>query len=112
MTVKDVNSVDMVGICGTTGKAVLTITDHLPWEDDGQEHLLMLQEKINTYLRFVESGEIFVKYPEAKDRQIVFEVVTKYRQDDQAKEFCSQAALVVANAGFELKISLFGEEAK
>ena len=38
------------------GEIVLTISDHLDWKNL-QEHLLLLQEKINTYLTFLESKE-------------------------------------------------------
>lgn len=40
------------------------ISDHLDWDDE-LEHIHALQEKINAYLRFVESGEILGKYPQA-----------------------------------------------
>jgi hypothetical protein len=34
------------------GSAVLTVSDHLPW-DNIDQHLYCLQEKLNTYLRFI-----------------------------------------------------------
>jgi hypothetical protein len=48
----------------------LTITDHLAWGDD--QHLLLLQQKLNTYLAFIESGEIHATYPAAKDKRTPF----------------------------------------
>jgi len=39
---------------------VLTISDHLDWEKT-KEHLLLLEEKINTYLSFLESGDVYEK---------------------------------------------------
>ena len=38
-------------------RAVLTISDHLDWEDEG-EHLVLLQDKLNHYLEFIESGQL------------------------------------------------------
>ncbi len=49
------------------GTIVLSISDHLDW-DNTKQHLLILQEKINTYLNFVDSGEICEKYPDAIPR--------------------------------------------
>ena len=40
-----------------TGEIVLTMADHLPW-DQGKEHWSMLEEKINRYLGFIEAGEL------------------------------------------------------
>jgi hypothetical protein len=35
------------------------------------EHLLILQDKLNSYLRFIETGEIFESYPAAKNSSLV-----------------------------------------
>ena len=34
----------------------LMISDHLDWEEEG-EHLFLLQEKINDYVEFIQSGQ-------------------------------------------------------
>lgn len=39
------------------GRIVLTISDHLEW-DDKHEHIYLLQEKINAYLTAIETGQI------------------------------------------------------
>ena len=51
---------------------ILVITDHLEWGDKAQqgEHLLLLQEKINTYIAFIESGEILESYPHLAEDDI------------------------------------------
>jgi len=46
MSIEDQDSVDVIGV-NESGIVVLTISDHLKWDDD---HLYLLQEKINTYL--------------------------------------------------------------
>jgi hypothetical protein len=57
MSVLDPNSVDAAGIDKESGDVVLTISDHLEW-DDANGHLLALQAKLNGYLRFVEGGDL------------------------------------------------------
>jgi hypothetical protein len=76
MTIKRHGVVDFAGI-DPLGDALLTISDHFPW-DDLKEHLLRRQEKFNTYLRFIDSGEIYPKYPRSAGREIVMDVVLKY----------------------------------
>lgn len=71
MSVDQINVVDFIGVDNSTGHVVLTITDHIEWIDGDSEHLLLLQEKLNTYLSFVESGEILETYPDAKDRPVL-----------------------------------------
>ena len=83
------------------------ITDHLPWENKRtNEHIFMLQEKINTYLAAIESGEIERRYPEHKGKSVVINVIGKYPLNDKAKWFFEKASEIVKNAGFELKFSL------
>ena len=62
MTVEQIHTVDFVGI-DLTGRAVLTISDHLSW-DDIESHHFTLQEKLNAYLRYIESGEMTEKRPD------------------------------------------------
>ncbi len=54
MSILDAKVVDIVGVDPDKGIARLVITDHLEWTDPLGEHLLLLQEKINGYLRFLE----------------------------------------------------------
>jgi hypothetical protein len=50
--------IDRLGVEAETGHVVLTVVDEMDWSDD-QRHLLALQQKLNTYLSFVERGEVF-----------------------------------------------------
>ncbi len=53
MSVEDYNKIDIISI-DNDGNAVLTISDYLEW-DPGNEHLLILQTKINMYLGAIEA---------------------------------------------------------
>jgi len=89
-----------------TGHVVLTISDHLDWSDS-TTHQLLLQTKLNRYLAFVESGEILEKYPQVKDRAVVFKVVFKIRPDEEGRAFLARARKVVESAGFILMDEVF-----
>ena len=81
------------------GTIVLSISDHLDWENTKQ-HLLILQEKINTYLNFVDSGEIYEKYPEAKGRPIEIEVRFHYGPSMEARAFLAKVKPIVEESGY------------
>jgi hypothetical protein len=74
VSVEQTDVVDILGIDRETGQVVLTISDHLDWSDSlGRQTIL--QKKLNTYLAFVESGEILSKqYPKAKNSPVAFVV--------------------------------------
>jgi hypothetical protein len=67
----------------------------------------VLQRKLNAYLAFVESGEILERYPDAKGRPVVFEVVFKFRPDREGEKFLTRAKKVVESAGFGLRWEMF-----
>ena len=95
MAIDNPNVVDAIGIDHRTGEAVLTISDHLEW-DDSNQHLLILQEKINHYIGFIEAGELLESYPMAADRPIRVDIVCKNPPNQVGERF-----LFLANETFE-----------
>src|SRR2546427_9504377 len=57
MPVENHGLVDAIGVVKESGAVALTISNHVDWEDS-RAHLLSLQEKLNRYLAFIESGEL------------------------------------------------------
>ena len=102
MSIENAAVIDAIGVERQSGKVVLTISDHLDWGNE-REHLLALQEKINTYLRFIESGEIDETYPDARGRSRVIDVVAQHQPTDGADQFFSKAVAVLREAGVELR---------
>ena len=102
MSVEQTNVIDFIGINNETGYVILTISDHLAWTGQDAEHISVLQEKLNAYFRFVESGEIYQSYPKARGRQILIDIVGKYPPNDFACEFLAYAEDVAKSAGIGL----------
>ncbi|WP_082117254.1 DUF6572 domain-containing protein [Sedimenticola thiotaurini] len=101
MSIEDQSTIDAIGIASDE-LAVLTISDHLEWDND---HLYKLQEKINVYLAFIESGEIYESYPQAKGKSIKINVVCKHEPSVEAAIFLTQCTIAINEAGFQ-----FGHE--
>lgn len=102
MTILDANVVDIVGIDQSKKVAHLAISDHLQWSDSLDEHLLLLQEKINAYLRFIEGGDFYEAYPSARDCKCTIELVAKYPLTKPALDFFNRAKSIVQGAGCDL----------
>lgn len=106
MSIEQTDVVDLIGTDSKTGEVWLALMDHLEWGEDDQfdkEHMFLLQEKINAYLRFIESGEIFQSYPSARGREIVIKVRRKYPLSDEAKAFCEMIKSYLLNAGHRIE---------
>lgn len=90
MTTLNPNQIDLIGTDKTKGVVVLTITDHLEWDDD-IAHLKQLQEKLNTYIAYVESGDLIKDYPDFKKLKVHFEIVFKHDLPESATSFLNKA---------------------
>ncbi|MEM5434491.1 DUF6572 domain-containing protein [Paraburkholderia diazotrophica] len=102
MSIVDTNVVDIVGVDPSKGIARLIITDHLEWTQPVDEHLLLLQEKINSYLRFLEGGELEQHYPDAKGCRCEIEIAMKFQPSSEALQFIRKAREIVQGGGFDL----------
>ena len=98
MAVDNPSVIDAAGVSSVTGEVVLMIADHLEW-DDGYEHLVVLQEKINCYLGFIESGEIAEAYPQSAGRPVRIAVYCKHAPTADGRRFLSLASETVEAAG-------------
>jgi hypothetical protein len=108
VSVEQLDVVDVISIEKQTGHVVLTISDHLEWSKSA-EHQIVLQAKFNKYLAFIESGEIFTRYPDARGRPVAIRVVFKHKPDRKGFQFLAKARAVVESAGFSLRHELFAE---
>ena len=108
MSVVDTNQIDIVSIDEVS--ASLVISDHLEWDghtDD--DHNYHLQEKINTYLRFYESGELYRKFPKAKGTSVRIEIVFQYKPNKSFEWFYDQIRPIVESAGLSLNAIVHGQ---
>jgi len=105
MPVDDLTVIDFVAINATAGDAVLVIGDHLEW-DEKNEHLFILQSKINAYLKGIENGSLYEGYPDAKNRNIVIEVKAKYEPNEVGLVFLEKTEKDLKAAGYGFSFSV------
>lgn len=98
MSVENKNVIDIVSI-DENENVILTITDHLEWDLEN-EHLLILQNKINSYLASIENGDLYDKYPKAKGRSIIIRVVSLHEPNKEGKIFLERAKEFLQSAGY------------
>ena len=106
MSIDQRKVIDFVAADEKANEVILFITDHLDWSDPKNEHLLILQDKINDYLAAIESGELVEKYPLGKGKQPIIQVIAKYPLSEIAEKFYEKAKELVKSAGFELRFKL------
>jgi len=105
MSVDNKNIIDFVSI-DKDDNAVLTISDHLEWDKEN-EHLLILQDKINIYLGAIESGELYEKYPNAKNKHIIISVALLHEPNTDGKIFLEKVKVTIEQAGYGFKFKQY-----
>lgn len=108
MSVEQSDSVDILSVDEKKKEVVLTITDHLDWSNT-MEHQQVLQKKLNTYLAFVEGGELYQCRPDTQGLDVVLEVVFRYRPDHEGRAFLRRVEAVIQGAGFRFHQEQFAE---
>lgn len=103
MSVENLKVIDFVSI-DLNGNVVLTISDHLEW-NESNEHLLVLQDKINAYLSAIESGDLYKQYSDAKGRNIVINLVVKHVPNKDGMIFIKRIKEAVTSAGYSFTFS-------
>ena len=97
MSINQTNIIDAIGM-SHEGKVILTISDHHTWNETW--HLQLLQDKINFYLQFIESGQILEDYPNAAEKELIIEILVKYQPASEAISFLHEAEEIIKDAGF------------
>jgi len=100
MTIEQTNKVDIIGQNKKEGYVALTISDHLEWDDKNLK-LQTLQNKINCYLAFIESGQLFEEYPSAEGEEIRIHLHCMHKPNEEGMKFISLISPIIEGAGFK-----------
>lgn len=106
MSIEETSVVDAIGSNENGDDVVLLISDHWSWDDEN-DHLVMLQEKINTYIRFYECGELYKKYPSFLGRKVIIKIDFKYNVPDRLSWFIDQVRSIVEPIGLGIEYDVF-----
>ncbi len=105
MTIEDINKVDFIGCEDNSETIILTISDHLDW--GSLEHLEKIQEKLNSYLNFIESGELYDSYPNSISKKIKINMVFKHQPDTDGINFLNKCSQLILTSGYQFNFEVF-----
>ena len=103
----DEKVIDLIGLekdVDNHDNLVLIISDHLAWgEETDDVHLFILQNKINDYLLYIESGEVNEKYSEKDYDKIIIRLITKYTVDSDSARILGLFKDFLNGVGFDFE---------
>lgn len=108
MSVEQPRTIDFVSVAEAPRRARLTVSDHLAWDDP--THLKKLEDKLNAYLDFTASGEIFDLYPELRDMPLWIDVKFMFEPTDTALAYLEKAKKVIEADGIEFSWTMIKQK--
>lgn len=108
MSVIDKKTIDSIAVTDDEG-IILLITDHLEWKDE-YNHLVILQEKINAYISFLESGQYKDIYNNEEFRYGIIEIHFKYKLTEKANQFLRTVQNQISEIGLMIQYLVSEEE--
>ena len=108
MAIDDINVVDGLAVDPKQGILYLLLTDHLQWAEgedtlSEREHLLLLQEKINAYVSFIEEGQYKNNYPNVKIKLAIIEIHFQYEITPNCQRFLQAVQGQIQLYGIEIQ---------
>ena len=105
MSVVEKDVIDGIGYIQEEKALSLMISDHLDWKKE-YDHLIKLQDKINTYLGFIENGEYKEEYPEYDIVKAIIEIYFVYEPTKNAIYFLNSVQEQIGKMGVLIKCIL------
>jgi hypothetical protein len=102
MSVVDENTLDGIGISKEGENLILLITDHLDWTNE-YEHLILLQNKINAYINFLETEQYKEVYPKKQFGLYCIEIHFKYEMTLNCSKFIDRVNEQLSENNITLK---------
>jgi hypothetical protein len=100
MSLDQTKVIDAIGM-EIDGTVVLSIIDGWDWSEPA-DHLAALQDKLNTYFGFIETGQLLVEDPGAANHPVRIELVSRLPVPREATELIEQGRLVAAEIGVQV----------
>ena len=109
MSVVDNKTIDGIALTDDKKGIILLITDHVDWRDEYQ-HLLMLQEKINIYIYYLEEKQYEDIYKGENITYGIIEIHFLYSLTINAEKFLQSVQNQVAEIGVKIQYCVSQEE--
>lgn len=108
MAVDNTNVIDGMAIDKERKAICLLLIDHLAWEYDSNtlseyDHLILLQEKINSYLSYLEAKQYEEPYPEEEIAMAVIQIHFKYHITHNCEKFLNTVQNQVGQYGIKIE---------
>ncbi len=87
------------------GNLILYVLDDMEWKsDDEKTHLLLLQDKLNTCLAYIQSGKYKEDYPKYNFKQAIIEIRFKFAITEHCKRYLQMVQSQIGEYAIRLEV--------
>ena len=114
MSIEHVDKIDGMAIDGENNEYLrLLLTDHLEWKGGNNtlsehKHLLLLQDKINAYLSFLETEQYKAHYPDSDFNLAIIEIHFQFDISENCEKFLQAIQDQVGQHGIKIEAHITG----
>lgn len=95
LNIERTNTIDGIAYNEKDLKLVLLLADGMDWHDE-KNHLLLLQEKINNYIAYIEGKQYLQKYSNVE--QIEIQIKFLFKETDNCRKFLEQVEKIISTS--------------
>lgn len=113
MAIDNPNIIDGMAYDEESQAVVLLLTDHLSWKHTKEtnvlkesDHLVLLQDKINAYISFLESGQYMENFSDKEIKMAVIEIHFKYDISENCEKFLDVVQEQTGQYGIMIKAKI------
>lgn len=107
MAIDNTNVIDGIAIDKNREALCLLLADHLAWNGNKTlseyDHLILLQEKINAYIRYLETKQYEELYPEEEIAISIIEIHFKYDITENCEKFLNTVQNQIGQYGIKIE---------
>lgn len=104
LNIEKTNTIDGIAIDNENNKKLLMLlADGMDWSDE-YNHLLLLEEKINNYIAYIESKQYLEKYEDIE--LIEIQIKFLFKETDNCEKFLEQVKKVINNSLQNINLSI------
>lgn len=107
MAVDQTDVIDMIGVDKKTNDIIMTISDHISWEN-AEYHLGLLEDKINLYLTYIECDDFKNQFSYSGKEKIIINIVGKFSFPNEAKAYLGQINKLLKKINVRVESNFYG----
>lgn len=105
MYLENTNTIDAISLHTVLQRMELVLV--LDWEDQSDEAILLLQDKLNFYLYYIEGGQLENHYPQAIGKPVCIQILARNVLSEEAKSLLVTIEKILLDLDIFLEVKQF-----